>query len=365
VDTCGRAGTFLAGLAGRRLGRGRGSLARGGVLLAVLGASLLGLHGGFPARASNAGAQDGRWVTLASMPEARNEMAVVAVGQRIYLLGGNGPGADGPDPAVLIYDVATDRWSRGTPVPVAMHHAWADEIDGKIYLVGGYTNPFAERAEVDSLWMYDPATDRWEARAPLPAARGAHAVAALDGRLYAVGGERRRPAGSNPPYEPLAEVAAYDPRTDTWEVLPSLRYRRDHLTLSAANGHLYAIGGRDRPIYDLPFTEEYDPQTRTWTERAPMPSGRSGHGAAVLGGRIYTFGGEGNPNSPLGIYDEVEVYDPARDVWAQLSPMPTPRHAFVPVTIGSRIYLPGGSATRGGDGVTPVLDAFEPASAGG
>jgi N-acetylneuraminic acid mutarotase len=95
-----------------------------------------------------------------------------------------------------------------------------------------------------------------------------------------------------------------------------------------------------------------------------MPTGRSGHGSAVLAGRIYTFGGEGNPNSPIGIYDEVEVYDPARDVWAQLSPMAVPRHATFPVTIGSRIYFPGGATRQGGGGLTDLLDAFEPAGKG-
>jgi N-acetylneuraminic acid mutarotase len=312
---------------------------------------------------AQAAMQGGRWVTLAPMPEARNESAIVAVGERIYVIGGNGSSGE-PTTDVFVYDVAANRWSRGTSSPVALHHAGMAVLDGKVYLVGGYTNLFAERAEVDSVWMYDPAADRWEARAPLPMARGAHAATALDGRIYAAGGERRRPAGSTPPYEPLAEVSVYDPRTDTWEALPPLRYRRDHLTLDTIDGRLYAVGGRDRPVYDLPYTEVYDPATRTWTERAPMPTGRSGHGATTLGGRLYTFGGEGNPNSPIGIYDEVEVYDAARDVWAQLNPMAVPRHATFPVAIGNRIYIPGGSTRQGGSGVTDLLDAFEPAGNG-
>src|SRR5262249_44994495 len=145
-----------------------------------------------------------------------------------------------------------------------------------------------------------PAIDRWESRAPLPVPRGAHAVAVADGLIYAFGGERKRPAGSNPLYAPVDDAAVYDPGADRWDELPPLRYRRDHLVAAAVEGRIYVMGGRDRPAYDLAFNEVWDTATRTWDMSAPMPTGRSGHTAAVLGGRIYTFGGEGNPLSPVG-----------------------------------------------------------------
>src|SRR5205823_918169 len=105
----------------------------------------------------------------------------------------------------------------------------------------------------------------------------------------------------------------------------------------------------------------WDTSTGIWDVAAPMPTGRSGHTAAVLDNRVYTFGGEGNPASPIGIYSQVEVYDPATDQWGQLDPMPTGRHAVPAVTAGDRIFLPGGS-TRQGGAVTDLVDAFVPAS---
>lgn len=301
---------------------------------------------------------EGTWEVVGEMPVPRNESAAALVDGRIYIFGGYG---SEPDPSTLgqVYDVANDRWSETKPVPMALHHAGAAVVDGKIYLVGGFTRPFGERDPVNNVWMYDPATDGWQARAPLPAPRGALGVAVSDGLIYAFGGERKREPGSNPIYVPVDDAAVYDPSADHWDVLPPLRYRRDHLVAGAVNGKIYAIGGRDRPAYDLPFNEVWDPATRTWDLVAPMPTGRSGHTAAVWRDRIYTFGGEGNPASPIGIYNQVEVYDPATDQWAQLDPMPVGRHAVPAVAVGDRIVLPGGS-TRQGGAVTDLVDAFIP-----
>ena len=348
-----------AGLAVRR------ATARGGRRLACGPARALGLAAaaalvclaagpaGGPARA-----QEGAWSVATSMPVPRQESGMVAVGNRIYVVGGYGAEPI-PDTRALVYDADANSWSEIAPVPEALHHPAAAAVDGKIYLVGGFLNAFGQRAPVTSVWMYDPARDQWEARAPLPAPRGALAVAVLDGRIYALGGERYGTGGGAPGYVPVDDATVYDPRTDAWETLPPLRFRRDHLVAGAINGRVYAVGGRDRPIYDIPVVEEYDPAARTWSLRAPMPTGRSGCVAAVLDGRLYVFGGEGNPDSPYGTYDEVEAYDPAQDAWTRFPRMPIPRHATGAVALGHRIYLPGGSL-RQGSGVTALMDAFDP-----
>jgi N-acetylneuraminic acid mutarotase len=312
----------------------------------------------------SAAAQAGTWTVLAALPEPRLEGGAVALNGRIYVIGGyNSASSQGtqPDGAVYVYDLATNRWSSGTPLPEMLHHMGVAVLNGKIYSVGGERNNFFARSAVDSVWEYDPATDRWQSRAPMPTPRGAMAVAVLDGRLYAIGGERQR--GARPGYDPLDEVAAYDPQTDTWEMLAPMRFPREHLMAGAANGRVYAIGGRYRPAYTLPFVEEYDPTTRTWTERDPMPTGRSGGTAAVVDNVIYVFGGEGDLENPDGVFPQVEAFDPAANAWLQLERMPMPRHSMPAVAIGNRIYLPGGNTRLGGHpdgpGSTAYFDVFE------
>jgi N-acetylneuraminic acid mutarotase len=193
-------------------------------------------------------------------------------------------------------------------------------------------------------------------------------VAAFGNLIYAIGGELRRPAGAPvpkgapPAYEPIADLAVYDPSADHWATLAPMRVARDHAYAGVVNGRLYLVGGRDRPKYDIATVEEFDPDMGTWTERAPIPTGRSGGNAVVLGGRLYVFGGEGNDASPIGLFDQVEAFDPAANSWTRFEPMPLPRHSLAAAAVGTRIYLPGGSTARGGGpNITDYMDAFEPA----
>ena len=69
-----------------------------------------------------------------------------------------------------------------------------------------------------SVERYDPALDAWEAVAPMGTARSRHAVAVLDGKLYAVGG--RGLAGR------LSSVERYDPAAGAWEAVASMAAAR-------------------------------------------------------------------------------------------------------------------------------------------
>ena len=92
--------------------------------------------------------------------------------------------------------------------------------DGKLYAVGGYSGDDA----LSSVERYDPALDAWEAVAPMAEARFFHAVAVLDGKLYAVGGQN---------YGLLSSVERYDPATNAWEaVAPMAAARMDGVAVS-------------------------------------------------------------------------------------------------------------------------------------
>ncbi|HEY7067537.1 MAG TPA: kelch repeat-containing protein [Chloroflexota bacterium] len=321
--------------------------------LAVLAAafSVVGAH-----------AQAGTWRVYATMSVPQQEGAADVLDGRIYSVAGFVGQVTEASGLVQVYDVAADRWSEGPSLPERLHHPAAAALGGKLYVVGGFYGTFAQREPAQSLWAYDPATDQWERRASLPTARGAPSAVALDGRLYVMGGERRVPDGGPADYESVADVAAYDPATDRWEMLPPMRHPRNHLGAEVIDGRIYAVGGRDADTLLMTTLEMYDPATRSWQERAPMPTGRSGHGAAAFGGRLYVFGGEGNTANPRGVFAEVEAYDPASDTWAQVDTMATPRHAFSAVVVDDRIYLPGGSTLQGGFGYgrTALLDAYVP-----
>ena len=128
---------------------------------------------------------------------------------------------------------------------------------------------------------YDPALDAWEAVAPMDSARQEHAVAVLDGKLYAVGGY----SGGDGSY--LSSVERYDPTTNAWEAVAPLAASRAAVSLAVLDGKLYAVGG-EIDEYDENFgvpvntVERFDPFTNVWEEVAPMATARSAPRAASL-----------------------------------------------------------------------------------
>src|SRR5947209_1249926 len=108
----------------------------------------------------------------------------------------------------------TEQCSKGTWTTMAFLPSLqsltaAAEIEGKLYVVGGYDTLSA----VSTLEIYDPATDSWTAGAPTPTPRAALAAAAIHGRLYVVGG-----ANANHTFG-LSSLEVYDPATNTWATM--------------------------------------------------------------------------------------------------------------------------------------------------
>jgi N-acetylneuraminic acid mutarotase len=167
--------------------------------------------------------------------------------------------------------------------------------------------------------------------------RGASAAGVVSGKLVVVGG-----MGTD--HVLLDSIAVYDPASNHWTNRAPIPTVRDHLTADVVGGVLYAIGGRPmEPDKNFDVVEAYDLVADRWTSRTPMPSRRGGLASAVLGGRIHTFGGETRSS----VFGNHEAYDPATNRWTVETPMPTPRHGLAAVTVGDRIYVIGGGPKAG------------------
>jgi len=287
----------------------------------------------------------GVWHTAAPAPMKRTEVAAATVAGKIYVVGGFEQPSLGNvlnfaiTPAVEEYDPAVDRWITKASMPVGLHHVGIGVVGGRLYIIGGYKQSgLSVWGPVPTVYAYDPATDAWSERAPMPTARGALSVTVHDGKLYAIGGYEGR-ANS-------AAVEAYDPVRNSWSARAPLPTPRDHLATTTAAGKVYAIGGRLKGDYhrNLSVTEVYDPLSDKWSKAPDLPTARSGITAAGAGGRVYVFGGEGAD----GTFRENEAYDPVRDAWLAMAPMPTARHGLGSAVIDGRIHVISGGPTPGG-----------------
>ena len=81
-------------------------------------------------------AEAGEWGRKADMPAVHSEFAVAELDGRIYVIGGYAIG-DVEAGAVHVYDSATDRWTAAPSLPKPAHHLTAAVASGKIYVFGG------------------------------------------------------------------------------------------------------------------------------------------------------------------------------------------------------------------------------------
>jgi hypothetical protein len=298
----------------------------------------------------------GSWRTAAPAPTRRTEVTAAAVAGKLYLMGGfSAPSLRNVlDMAItdLVeeYDTVADRWKTVSPMPAKLHHAGAVAIGERIYVAGGFTKSFLSVWHpVASLYIYHPVSDTWAEGPPMPTARGALAVAELDGRIIAVGGYAD---SSN-----TGAVELYDPLQQKWEQLPSLPTARDHLAVAVSNGKVYAIGGRlDRDYgQNLAIVEAYDSRTGTWVKTADLPTARSGITAATMDDTIYVLGGE----SPAGTFAANEAYDPKTGRWSAMAPMPTSRHGLGSALVGHELFVVAGGPKPGGS-FSDANEVFRP-----
>src|SRR3989454_1642188 len=143
----------------------------------------------------------------------------------------------------------------------------------------------------------------WIAKAPIPTPRAGLAVGVVNGILYAVGGEIVH-AGVGGYVEFLSTVEAYDPSTNSWSSKAPLPAPRGGLTVGVVNGILYALGGvreGSKPFTDT--MDAYDPVRNMWTAKGPMAAiPRGGAGGVVKGALDVVGGSTRGPNGLVGAH---------------------------------------------------------------
>ncbi len=295
----------------------------------------------------------GAWGMRAPLLEANSELSIAELDGKIYVLGGY-PSNRISVATVQVYDPVANSWKLTTPLPMALNHTMAVSVNGRLYLIGGQTSAAGDGPFVNTIYEYDPAKATWTPRAPMPTQRSAGAAAVVDGNIYVAGG--RPPHGK--------DFAVYDPRTNAWRTLPDLPTQRNHLAAAAIGGKVYVAGGRFGAGFDSEKTdavEVFDPATNAWTARARMLRPRGGvNGIAVLG-CLHVFGGEGNDLDSIGVFPDYDVYDPGTDRWRRLDPLPFPVHGVTGAAfIDGLIYLPGGGVAQGGSSGSKIHQVYRP-----
>ncbi len=255
------------------------------------------------------GRADPVWKMTTPLPKAIGEVVAAAAGGKIYVISGldNRPGVAAPAGYNWMFDPATNAWTDRKPMPVPAHHIMIATMNDKVYVFGGFVRPqaFPGWQPTNRAWEYDPAADAWRELAPMPTPRGAGEAVMVGGKIYVIGGAR-----SNKPGEEGAPIP---------------------------------LGSVDQIVVGT--VEEYDPATNQWRARSTMPTARNDFFASAgPDGKIYAFDGRigtvfvGKSDT----IDLVEAYDPATDHWSYSGRAPTTRGDVTGDARDGLIYVMGG-----------------------
>lgn len=223
------------------------------------------------------------WSTVQPLPNPRFMMSgVSALAGKLYVAGG----LNGRSEAVrtlYVYDPGTNTWTSKANMPVGGGCGAQGVIQGELYV---YVGDDCTEDDEPHFFRYNRLTDRWTTLAPPLSDHTLGEGAAVAGKFYLVG------TRSGAITQDLLE--AYDPATNTWTFRAPMPQPSGQVMSSAVlNGKLYVAGGvKEDDSGDAQATlRVYDPGTNTWTVKAPMPFPRSWSAASAAGGKVFVLGG--------------------------------------------------------------------------
>lgn len=289
-----------------------------------------------PAHATDFSANS--WTPMAPMPTARVNLGAAVVNGKIYAIGGiNTNGYVGTNEE---YDPATNTWTEKTPMPTPTCAFGVAVYQNKIYCIGG-VDGVNDNGEIfsNATVVYDPATDTWETKTPMPTATGSMQANVVGDKIYVIG-------GVTDDWGPISSATEiYDPTTDTWTTGASIPTAVAYYASAVVNDKIYVISGTAN------LNQIYDPATNTWTSGAPIPTSvqlaAAGATTGVIAPQlIYVIGGVTSGGD--GGVTLNQVYDPINDIW-ELGPsasMPTPRLGLSIAVVNDTLYALGGSTSQ-------------------
>ncbi|KAL2265312.1 hypothetical protein VTJ83DRAFT_6412 [Remersonia thermophila] len=310
------------------------------------------------------GRKDAHWKELAPIPlfPRQEHTAVPLNATHLAILGGIIPGSSPSNPfpttpLIQLYSISTNAWVSLPDLPVPLNHPNAAAVDGKIYLLGGLSDEVG-----DGVWrgdgrsfVFDFASFAWselpamdEANGDVPRGSAAVGVDSDTGIVYLAGGMTKLPLVEGQGHqESVDHVSAFDTRQGRWVTREQFARGRDEAEVA---------------------------KIRT------MPGKRDHAAAAVVDGVLYVLGGrvDGQEN----VRGEVFALDlkgllegtggkgkgkgkgKDEDVqgWVtKRARMPTPRGGVCGAAVGGKVYVFGGegNAEEGSEGVFDQVEAYD------
>ena len=223
-------------------------------------------------------------------------------------------------------------WTRIADMPTPRSWTQAMYYNGKIYVVGGCSSSVDQSFshEVAKVEAYDITLNTWQTKSPMNYPRVAPAAVVYNGKIFVFGGFNTSSWSTNN----TAEV--YDIASDTWTILPNMPAGISWSKATISNNKIFVLGGVGYNYENV--VQVLDPLTNSWTTKNSFYKGRYMHGVASNSGKIYLIGGNSWANG-FEVFNDLQVYDIATNVWQNKKPMPTNEDQLEAAAVNNDIWV--------------------------
>jgi len=233
------------------------------------------------------------WSIGSDAPTGRGGHAFVTVNDKLYTFGGEGPSAGTWNNQIAVYNPATNAWELKNNWVSPRNSMASGVINGKVYLAGGRTGYGATLAINQE---YDPITDTWSPKAPLLQHRIVAASAVYNNKLYVFGGNSKSSELQN---TPLASVEVYDPISDTWENKAPLPFPIYNGCAVLKEGNIYLLTSPTTESNLLTHLLKYSPDADNWDILSENEDIRTDGSLVQFNNLTFYFGGLDNSSQSM------------------------------------------------------------------
>lgn len=303
----------------------------------------------------------GTWATLANMPAARTQGALVAVGSKLYYLGGVLPsGSVAYD--VFVFDTVAGTWSTAAPVPGSVYVLAAAAVGTRVHC-------YTYTGGVPGLSVYDIGANTWSNGTTPPTHGGFAAVVAIGAVLYLVSGQ----STANVDTFDTAYVMSYvrklraaksyllatDPvlgalacrlpevmPTVGWSTIGALPALRYEAAVSTDGTYIYSTAGTATGSSGNSAVYAVNASTGAVVVNGSTAPGYRATAGAFFGGKHLQIGGYDG----TALTAQVSAYTPngtSLGTWANLASLPAARMYVAAAVLGGFLYVAGGQSGSG------------------
>ncbi|MBT8401976.1 MAG: T9SS type A sorting domain-containing protein [Rhodothermia bacterium] len=273
------------------------------------------------------------WRIVAELPSSRTGMAVAALGEHIFLVGGR-TRTDRASTTVLRYDPATTRWSDDVG---QLHQPRVNPgvvtFAGRIFVIGGRNH---EGEVLRSVEVYDPRQNTWLEFPELRREREGATAVVLREQIFVVG-------GSDQNERALETVETFNVLEERWDEIGEWKLDSPRVSpgVAAVGATIYIFGGFN-VFGPVPAVQSYDTDLAT-SKTTDMPIEAGGLAAVPFGKHVYVIGGR----SREGVLNAVRLFRTTDRSWSEVESMRVPRFNFGAVRLKNTIYVFGGIGSEG------------------